>query len=157
MLVPAAHHSDGARQAGAPRAGRRRPPRSPEIGGTQRSGDPGAAHGAQGRSAQPGRPPALAAEAAPELRASPAAGLGCPGAPSSRRGVGELRLAEKRPARPVPDAQNQGGEEQKKKDAERGALAVPGLATLETLPKPSNHLRPAGRGHSERHGRRGWV
>lgn len=109
-----------------------------------------------GAARSPGRPPALAADAAPELRSSPAARLSCPGAPSSLPGVGELRLAEKRPSSPVPDAQSRGSDEKAKKDAEKGTPPGLGLATSRSPPEvPSSHRHPAGKGHSERPGRGG--
>ena len=139
----------GSQRRGA--KGRRPKPRAPATTGKPSTGtEPGgAAH-------SPGRPPALAADAAPELRASPAARLGCPGAPSSLPGVGELRLAEKRPSSPVPDAQSRGSDEKAKKDAEKGTPPGLGLATSRSPPEvPSSHRHPAGKGHSERPGRGG--
>lgn len=118
-----------------PRHGdRARPTGAPELGaGYQRGDDLGAR--SPGRSPQPGRPPALAAKAVPELRAFAPARLGCPGAPSSQPSVGEPRLAERRPFHPVPDAQSRGNKEAKK-DAEKRTLPGWSSRLPETLPKP---------------------
>lgn len=133
-LHPKPGHSDGTRRAGAPNTGRRRPPSAgTEPGGTARS---------------PSWPPALAAEPAPELRASLAGRLGCPGAPSSHPGVGELRLAEKLPSRPVPDARSEGTRRRRRKTQRRGHCLGCGSRLSETLPKPgpaaAAATRPAG-------------
>lgn len=112
--------TDGAQPTGAPRTGRRGPP-----GSRARHREPGA----QPRS--PGRPPALAAQAATELRASPAARLGCPGALSSRPGVGELcgRRGDLPARRPEPRKQEEGEERRREGDA--------GLAGALDSQKPS--------------------
>lgn len=89
-------------------------------------------------SQSPGRRNAEPGPLAPRLPR----GRGCLGAPASRPSVGELQLAERRPARPVPDAQSP---VRKKKDAEsrkarnrtldqQGAQRRPGRAVPERGP-----------------------
>ncbi|XP_012867675.1 PREDICTED: basic salivary proline-rich protein 2-like [Dipodomys ordii] len=144
VLVPATGRD---RQAPHSPSGRQGPSRS-ALPRPPRSGDPHS-HGAQSPGRSPDRPPALAAQAASELRATPAPRLGCPGAPSSRPGVGELRQALRRPARPVPDAQSRRSKKKRRGEGERCLL--PDFQN--TLPKLSRaRRRPAGRGHSGKPG-----
>ena len=101
--------TDGAQPTDAPRTGRRGPP-----GSRARHREPGA----QPRS--PGRPPALAAQAATELRASPAALLGCPGpcppAPVWASSAGEEAPFQPGARRPEPRKQEEGEERRREGD-----------------------------------------
>ncbi|XP_046317573.1 skin secretory protein xP2-like [Marmota monax] len=145
-------HSDGERQARAleQSVGDTTEPcnlRSPVIRGTR--------HGARSPGTQPavatGLPPS--AEAARELRASPAARLCCPGAPSSRPGVGELQLAE---ATCSPGARRLDPRELEEERRGEGDTAFAGTGDFE---KPSRNPSsrgghgPADTGPSRRPGR----
>ncbi|XP_047395348.1 putative uncharacterized protein FRMD6-AS1 [Sciurus carolinensis] len=160
MLVPAPSHRDWKRQAGDPEQGAGDHHGAPQP---REPSDPGdGARRTEHRSAARSRdrPPALAAEAARELRASPAAGLCCPGAPSSRLGVGELRLAE---ATCSPGARRLDPREREER-LEEGDTA---FARTGDFKKPSRNPSscgshcPADRGHSGRSERgaqaREWV
>lgn len=94
-----------------------------------------------GRSHQPGRPPALAARAASELRVS----LAARGPdPPLRRGRALTR--GRRPTSPVPDAQGPRSLEEEKKDAAKGTRLSQELATFRNPPeaRPAAAARPAG-------------
>lgn len=138
---------------GAPSQRRDATARRPQNRAPGTTRDPSAAHGAPGRSPQPrpaSRPRALAAR---ELRASPAARLGCPRAPSSRPGVGELRLAGgDLPARcPTPRAD---GARRKRRKTRRSHCFLRGSRL--SRPSQSSVQPPPGRQGAERAARAQW-
>lgn len=138
---------------GAPSQRRDATARRPQNRAPGTTRDPSAAHGAPGRSPQPrpaSRPRALAAR---ELRASAAARLGCPRAPSSRPGVGELRLAGgDLPARcPTPRAD---GARRKRRKTRRSHCFLRGSRL--SRPSQSSVQPPPGRQGAERAARAQW-
>ncbi|XP_055293158.1 collagen alpha-1(VII) chain-like [Moschus berezovskii] len=137
---------------------------------------PGTAPGRDGQ-ASPARPPRSRARApipgsqpavpaglprrrrgCPRLCAFLAALLGCPGAPTSLPGVGELRLAEKRPSFQSgarrPELRERGEGEERRGE---GDTAWAGARDFQSPPEvpSSRRRRPAGRGQKERPGRGG--
>lgn len=109
-----------------------------------------------GRSQQPGRPPALAAPAASELRVSLAARLGCPGprppAPAWARSASQKATYRPGARRPGP---GKPGEEEERRG--EGDTAFAGARDFRKPSQSPSRRRPAGRGHSGRRGRTGRV
>lgn len=141
-LAPAPRHRDGARRTGVPRTGLQGPPGSPA-----RRTEP------EGATRSPGRPPALATQAAPELRASRAAPGLRPPAPAWASSDSREETYPPGTRRPEPRDRVEGKERRGE-----GVAAFAGALRLSRNPPKTPSIRrrrPASRGHSGRPGRSG--